>query len=203
VYLELDAARDFLGMKQDVSGIEVRVDEPEQVERVTPLVYAAIGKWPYRTVDWREMNAGIFAALRVQKIMFFLLLTFIVIVAAFNIASTLFMVVLEKSHEIAILKSLGARDSSIMKIFVYQGFLVGGLGTTLGVLLGLGLCELVSRLEIQIAPDVYWVERLTVDVQPLEVALVAVAAIIISHLATLQPALRAARLPPVEAMRLE
>jgi lipoprotein-releasing system permease protein len=173
------------------------------VEVYSEKVLSAAGRYPYRTLTWRELNSGIFTALKLQKIVMFLVLTFIVIVAAFNIASTLFMTVVERSHEIAVLKSMGARDSSIMKIFVLEGWAVGAMGTLLGVLLGLGVCLVLSRLEISIAADVYMVDSLKIRINPLEVGIVVVSALIISHLATLFPALKAARQRPVDAMRYD
>lgn len=203
IYVELGASQRLMGLADTVNGVELRVDDPERVEEVARGVLRAVGRYPYHAIDWRQLNSGIFTALKLQKIVMFLVLTFIVVVAAFNIASTLFMAVIEKAREIAVLKSMGARDSSIMKIFVFEGWLVGGIGTLCGVLLGLLASILVAKLNIGIAADVYMVESLSVRVQPFEVGLVAFAALAISHLATVYPALKAARQPPVEVMRYE
>ena len=202
-YLHISASQRLMGMGDTVNGVEFRVAEPDNIERYSEKVLSAVGRYPYRTLDWSELNSGIFTALKLQKIVMFLVLTFIVIVAAFNIASTLFMTVVEKSHEIAVLKSMGARDSSIMKVFVLEGWVVGALGTLLGVGLGLGVCALLSHLEIAIAPDVYMVESLKIRIDPVEVLLVVLSTLIISHLATLFPALKAARQHPVDAMRYQ
>lgn len=202
-YMDLAATQQLFGLGGNVTGIEFRVREPESVDLTARAAMRAVGRYPYRTLDWRELNAGIFTALNLQKILMFLILTFIVVVAAFNIASTLFMAVGERAHEIAVLKSMGARDASIMKIFVMQGWVVGGLGTVSGLALGLAVAALIAEVPITIAADVYMVDTLTVRVWPLEVFLVVAATLVISHLATLHPALKAARQRPVDVMRYE
>ncbi len=202
-YLDLAAAQRLMGLGEAVNGLELKVRDPERVELVAERVLNRIGRYPYRTLDWRELNIGIFTALKLQKIVMFLVLTFIIIVAAFNIASTLFMAVVEKAREIAVLKSMGARDASVMKVFVLEGWFVGGVGTLVGLVLGLGVCLLLAEAHIGIAADVYMVESLSVRLQPLEVGVTAVATLVISHLATLYPALKAARQRPVDAMRYE
>ncbi len=203
LYLDVRSSQRLMGLNGAVNGVEFRIKDPEAVDVVAREVLRTVGSYPYRTLVWRELNAGIFTALKLQKIVMFLVLTFIIVVAAFNIASTLFMAVVEKAREIAVLKSMGGRDASIMKIFVLEGWIVGGIGTGLGVFLGLLVCLLLGQLELEIAADVYMVESLQVRVNVLEVAVTAMAALIISHLATLYPALKAARERPVDAMRYQ
>ncbi|MEC9466903.1 MAG: FtsX-like permease family protein [Myxococcota bacterium] len=203
LYVALSTGQSLMGMGDAVSGVEIRVADPANVDTLSSQALATIGNYPYRTVDWRQLNSGIFTALKLQKIVMFLVLAFIVVVAAFNIASTLFMAVVERSHEIGVLKSMGVRDSSIMKIFVMEGWLVGGLGTLGGVLFGLAVCGVLARLDIGIAADVYMVEALQVRVDPLEVMMVMASAMVISHLATIFPALRAAGQQPVDAIRYD
>lgn len=203
IYLEIGASQRLMGLGKAVNGVEFRVQTPENVERLANQALRAVGHYPYRSLDWRELNASIFTALKLQKIVMFLVLAFIVVVASFNIASTLFMAVVEKAREIGVLKSMGAHDASVMKIFVLEGWIVGGAGTGIGIALGLLVCGIIAQMQIGIAADVYMVESLKVRVQPLEVLLTALAALAISHLATLYPALKAARQRPVDAMRYE
>jgi lipoprotein-releasing system permease protein len=154
--------------------------------------------------DWIRMNYSLFSALKLEKIAMFVILTLIILVAAFGIASTLFMMVMKKTKEIAILKSMGATRQSIMKIFVMDGLLIGFFGTTLGLVLGLTLCALLKRYEfINLPRDVYLISTLPVKIQTLDVALIVGAAMLISFLATLYPSWQASRLDPVEAIRYE
>jgi lipoprotein-releasing system permease protein len=201
--MDLGAAQRLLGLGEAVSGVELRLADPDRVEEIGRRVLRAVGSYPYRTTDWRSLNAPIFKALNMQKIVMFLVLALIVVVGAFNIASTLFMAVVEKAREIAVMKSMGARDGAVMKIFVIQGWVVAGIGTVLGLLLGLGVCGVIEELSIGIAADVYMVEKLTVRLWPGEILMTIFATLAISHLATLHPALRAARQRPVDAMRYE
>jgi lipoprotein-releasing system permease protein len=202
-YIELGASQRLWSLQRAITGLEFRVRDPHRVEEVGRGVLRAIGHYPYRTLDWRELNAGIFMALGLQKIVMFLVLAFIVVVAAFNIASTLFRAVVERAREIAILKSMGATDVAVMQVFILQGWVLGVLGTAVGVLLGLAVAWLISRAGIAIAADVYMVEQLSVRIWPGEVLATVAAALIISHLATLYPCLKAARQRPVDAMRYE
>jgi ABC-type lipoprotein release transport system permease subunit len=154
-------------------------------------------------LDWQQMNRGLFSALRLEKTAMFVILTFIVLVAAFNIVSTLVMVVLEKGREIAILKSMGTAPRAIVRLFVVQGLVIGVLGTAWGVTIGYAGCEFMNRVGIQLDPDVYYISSLPVRTDPAEFLLVGLAAVAISVLATIYPAWQAARLNPVDGLRYE
>jgi lipoprotein-releasing system permease protein len=200
-YLELTASQELLGLGNSVSGVELRLTDPQRVEAIAGKVLRAVGRYPYRTLDWRELNQGIFRALFLQKVVFYSIIVMIIVVAAFNIASTLFMTVIEKSREIGVMKSMGASDASVMKIFVIEGWIVGLVGTAFGLALGIVVAILLGNLELQIAPDVYMVDSLSIRLRPLELVVTALAAFVISHLATVYPALRASTQRPVDAMR--
>lgn len=203
VYVSLPRLQDFMGMGDKVSGLEVQVKDIYQADRVAAAIEQELGP-PFFTRDWMRMNKSLFAALKLEKIAMFIILTLIVLVAAFGIASTLFMMVMKKTKEIAILKSMGATRRSIMQIFIMNGLLIGLVGTVLGLILGLSLCALLSRYEfIKLPRDVYYIATLPVQIQTLDVVLIVVAALAISFLATLYPSWQAARLDPVEAIRYE
>jgi lipoprotein-releasing system permease protein len=199
--IDLTEAQKVLGMGEDVSGIEVRIGDIFQAETVAERIAAALGP-AHWAVGWQRMHKNIFASLRLQKTIFFILLTLIVLVAAFNIATSLFMTVQEKTRDIAILKAMGATRRNILKIFVYKGMLIGVGGTLLGTLGGLGLSQLLKRYHfVELPRDVYFFTSLPIRLEGLDVALIALATITICFLATLYPAWQASRLPPAEALR--
>ena len=183
------------------SGIELRVADIYAVKRIAARIRAMLGP-AYATQDWMEKNQNLLAALTLEKTVMFIILTLIVLVAAFNIAGSLIMMVMEKSKDIAILKAMGATDRSIRKIFVFKGMMIGGIGTLLGVALGFGLCFLLEHYKfIELPGDVYYITTLPVRLEGLDVVLIALAALAICFLATLYPARQASRLNPVEALR--
>ncbi|OGP69629.1 MAG: ABC transporter permease [Deltaproteobacteria bacterium RBG_13_58_19] len=203
VYISIPRMQEFLGLGNRVTGLEIDVKDIYHADRVAEAVQKKLGP-PFYTRDWMRMNRSLFAALKLEKITMFIILTLIILVAAFGIASTLFMMVMKKTKEIAILKSMGATRQSIMQIFILEGLIIGLIGTSLGLLMGLGLCGLLKHYEfIKLPRDVYYISTLPVQVQTWDVTLIIAAALAISFLATLYPSWKAARLDPVEAIRYE
>jgi lipoprotein-releasing system permease protein len=203
VCLDMPEAQAFLDAGDVVTGVEVRIDDIYRSRDVAHAVDDVLGGSPYRTIDWRELNHNLFTALRLQKLALAILLTLIVLVAAFGIVATLTMLVIDKTREIAILKSMGMRSSGIARLFQTAGMTIGALGTIAGLLLGAAICFLLSRYGYRLDPRVYLIDRLPVDVQPMELALTAGVTLLICFAATVYPSLRAASLRPVEGLRYE
>ncbi|MEW6326748.1 MAG: lipoprotein-releasing ABC transporter permease subunit [Thermodesulfobacteriota bacterium] len=202
-FISLRAAQSLLGLGNRVSGLEVKVSDIYKADQVAVAINNTLG-YPYWTRDWMKMNKNLFSALKLEKIAMFIILALIVLVAAFNIVSTLIMVVMEKNKDIAILKSMGATRKSIMKIFVMEGVVVGFTGTILGIIGGFGLTSLLKKYKfIKLPSDVYYISTLPVKVEALDVALISLAAIVISFLATLYPSWQASKLEPATALRYE
>ena len=200
-YINLKDAQKILNMKGAVTGIEVRVDDIYNARSISKKIVSELG-FPYWARDWMRMNHNLFSALKLEKTVMFIILALIVLVAAFNIASTLIMMVMGKTKDIAILKAMGAMDSSIRKIFIYKGMIIGAVGTTLGVSLGFVICKLLEKYKfIQLPGDVYYISTLPVRLEALDVFIIASAAMVICFLATLYPASQASRLNPIEAIR--
>ncbi|MCK4485786.1 MAG: lipoprotein-releasing ABC transporter permease subunit [Desulfobacterales bacterium] len=202
-YVSIESAQQLLRLGQSVHGIEVKVDDIYSVDKISRSVLDRLGT-AYWTQDWMQMNKSFFSALKLEKVVMFIILVLIILVAAFNIISTLIMMVMEKTKDIAILKSMGASSKSIMKIFMLNGLVIGVVGTILGIAGGSVLCFLLKRYEfVKLPSDVYYISTLPVRVQVGDVALIALSAIAISFLATLYPSYQASRLDPAAAIRYE
>jgi lipoprotein-releasing system permease protein len=202
-YVSLKEAQDFLGFENRVTGIEVKVADVYEADRTGAAVQKNLG-YPYWTKDWKQMNRSLVSALKLEKLTMFVILLMIVLVGALNIISTLVMVVMEKTRDVAILRAMGTTGRSIMSIFMLQGLLVGVIGTLAGLASGLGLCHLLAKYKfIDLPSDIYYISTLPVRVETTDVAFVTISAVFISFLATLYPSWHASRLNPVEALRYE
>jgi lipoprotein-releasing system permease protein len=210
-YVSLGEAQQFLGTGDVVTGIQLRVRDVYKTGALVQKINAELGP-PYYARDWMQMNKNILFALKTEKSVMFIILTLIVLVAAFGIASTLFMVVMEKTRDIAILKSMGATSRSIMRIFVFEGVLIGVFGTMIGVLSGLlvalnlepivSVVQKLTGFEL-FSKDIYYLDHFPSRVIPSDVVLISITAVVISLAATLYPAWAASRMSPAEALRYE
>jgi len=201
-YIHLHDAQRLLRMGDAVTGVEVRVEDIYQARAVADAIVTQLGS-EYYARDWMQMNRNLFKALKLERRVMFIILTLIVLVAAFNIASSLIMMVMGKTKDIAILKAMGATNGSIRKIFVFNGMVIGTIGTGLGLVLGVVLCNLLRRYNIhELTGDIYYfTTQLPVKMEAIDVACIVAAALVICFLATIYPARQAAKLNPVEAIR--
>ncbi|MGE0161008.1 MAG: FtsX-like permease family protein [Gemmatimonadales bacterium] len=204
VYTTLEAAGDLIGLEPGVaSGIGVRTVDPELAPEIALELGARLGS-NYYVQSWVAVNRALFSALRLEKLAMQLILFLIVLVAAFNIVSTLVMVVSDRTREIGILKAMGMTRNGILRVFVLQGAWIGVMGTAVGTVTGLFLCWLLDRYQIiRIPPDVYFVDHLPVSVQVTDVVLIVAASVAVAFLATIYPSVQASRLEPVDAIRHE
>ncbi len=203
IYVTLEAAQAFLGLGDAVSGIALRVEDIDRAGAICERILATLGGWPYTTRTWYEMNKNLFSALKMEKVAMFLVLVIVILVSAFGIVSTLIMLVWEKVKEIAILKSMGATGDGVMKIFMVEGIAIGVVGTLLGLAVGWTACLILQSSGVQLNQDVYYIEALPVNTDPVEFMLIAGIALHISFIATIYPSRRASRLRPVEGLRYD
>jgi lipoprotein-releasing system permease protein len=201
VFVSLPVAQELAGLHDDVTGLELRTTDRWSARPVAARLAKSLG-YPYRTEDWQSQNGSLFQALKLEKAGMSLILMLIILVAAFNIVGTLTMVVADKTKEIGILRAMGMPAASIRRIFLAQGFMIGAVGTLLGLTLGLAAALALDKYRlIKLDPQVYFIDHLPVARQPLDIAVTVVASLLIAALATIYPAVQASRLLPVEAMR--
>ena len=202
-FLNLRDAQEFFGTGTLITQVGLRLDNPYQAARVKESLAKVLGPGLHiRT--WMEINKNFFAALALEKLTMFVILALIVLVACFNIISTLIVMVVEKTKDIGTLKAIGATESSIRRIFTWGGLIIGFCGTLFGIICGIGLCFLLKKYQfIQLPKDIYYIDRLPVALRWQDVALIAGCAFVITFLSTIYPSAKASRLNPVEALRYE
>ncbi len=201
------ALQDFFNLDDVVTGVEVRVKDINKTgglrDGLTPVLNNKPGLDRYKVIDWQDLNRNLFTSLHMQKITLSIIMLFIVIVASFNIVGTLIMMVLDKQRDISIMKSMGATDGMIMRMFIFQGMLIGGVGTVLGLIASVGVCEAIQAYDFDLDATVYLIHTLPVKMEPGVFVTVGIAALFISFLATLYPSWWATQLQPVEGIRYE
>jgi lipoprotein-releasing system permease protein len=203
VYTDLYEAQAFYEQGDSVTGVEAKVNDIEHAADIAKQVDKILANGVYHTMDWRELNHGLFTALLIQQIAMSVVLTLIIVVAAFTVIATLIMVVLDKKKEIALLKAIGASDDAILRVFLYQGGIIGVVGTALGLMIGWVGCKGLAAYGFPLDPKVYFISKLPVNVRPTEFLITGAVAIVICLVATIFPALYAARLRPSDGLRAE
>ncbi|MDX9714716.1 MAG: lipoprotein-releasing ABC transporter permease subunit [Dissulfurispiraceae bacterium] len=203
VLADLGVMQQFFGLGSRITGVELKLSDIYRASDVRELINKKYGADLYAK-DWMQMNRNLFSALKLEKFAMFVILILIVLVASFNIVSTLMMNVIEKEKEIAILKTMGATNNSIMMIFMLQGLIIGVVGTLMGLAGGYGLSYILNNYElIKLPADVYYLSKLPVKVKLFDFVVVSISAVLISFLSTIYPSYQAARLNPVEPLRYE
>jgi lipoprotein-releasing system permease protein len=203
VVVKRDVAQRFTGLGDAVSGIAVRVQDPDRAPEIGQAIEKRLG-YPYRSLDWQTQNASLFSALQLEKLAMGLIIFFIMVVAAFNIVGTLIMVVADKTREIGILRAMGLTSAAVARVFLLQGAVIGGVGTALGLVTGLVVAYVVDKSGwVRINPAVYFIDHLPVHVEASDVLVVVLASLAIAVLATVYPSRAAAGLTPVDAIRHE
>jgi len=202
-FVNLEDAQSFNSLEGRITGLSIKLDDMYKAPTVTEGLCMMLGEG-YVVSDWIHMNRNLFMWMRTEKRVMFIILTLIVVVAAFNIASTLIMIVMERTREIGILRSIGATREAVMRIFMLQGLIIGVIGTAIGTVSGIVLSLVVDKYKlIQLPGDIYFIETVPVRLEAGDVIAVASVALLVCFVTTLYPAWRAARLVPVDAIRYE
>ncbi|MBC2704356.1 MAG: lipoprotein-releasing ABC transporter permease subunit [Desulfobacula sp.] len=199
-YVNLKEAQRLSGVKDKISAIGIWIDDVFNVKPVKNSLSDILSN-PFYLRDWMEVNKSLFSALKLEKTAMFIILTLIILVAAFNIASALIMMVMEKTKEIAVLKAMGATNKTIRRIFILKGMIIGLSGTFIGTISGVGICFILKKYDFIQLPDAYPFSTLPVQLECFDVLIIAVSAIIICFFSTLYPSYKASKMDPVEALR--
>ena len=203
VYVDMYEAQAFYDQGDSVTGIEMRVHNIDEAKKVKTAIEKMLNNGVYHVMDWEELNHPLFTALKIQQIGMSAVLALIILVAAFTVIATLIMIVLDKRKEIAVLKAMGARDGAILRSFLYQGLVIGAIGTSIGLGLGFAVCRVLLVYGFPLDPKVYFISRLPVEIRPQEFLLTGAIAILICLAATIIPAMHAASIRPADGLRAQ
>jgi len=203
VFCRIEDAQRIFVMPGTITGVGVKLTDPYRAENFAAKLARDVN-YMYNIRTWADLNRNLFSALKLEKLTMFIILALIVVVACFNIASTLIMMVIEKTKDIGILKSIGATNKMVNSIFTLEGLLIGLMGTALGLIVGIGLCGLLKKYQfIQLPKEIYYIDHLPVQMQWSDAIIISASAVLISLFATVYPAWQAARLNAVDALRYE
>jgi len=203
VYIDLEVAQRFLRAEGRVSGLEVKVQDVEQAPAIARELESTIAPSPFRVRDWQRMNQQLLGALALEKLAMFITLGIAILIAGFSVFGTLTLLVQEKRREVGILKAMGTSARSVIRIFVLEGLLIGAAGGLMGLGLGFVLTFAAEHFGIRMNPEVYYIDKLPVHLDPTEFALVGAATVVVCLAATLFPAYQASRVRPVDALRYD